>query len=341
MQIIHVLHLVGSPTNSESYDLSLLYARDCIAALSDPSKYQFSIAVVGLDGLWRFPELLNMHSIQNATTLTLNEALAYLASLKIDIALPQMFCLKGMTDYRSFLVSLGIPFLGNLAEKMALTADKAKTKAIVLAAGVNVPHGEMLVCGQTPTLPPPVVVKPNVSDNSEGVSLVLRDHDYPVALEAAFKFSESVLVEEYIQLGREVRCGIVVEFGELRCLPLEEYYVNTDLRPVRRRVDKLQRDANSALFLAAKTDSEAWIVDQNDAINARVWDAAKICHNALGCRQYSLFDFRIDPMGMPWFLEAGLYCSFSPKSVIATMMNAAGTPLDEFFANAIHEVMYT
>lgn len=341
MKTIHVLHLIGSPTDIESYDLSLLYAGDCITALNDSSKYQFSLAVVGIDGLWRFPQQLHAKEIQNSIAMTQTEALAYIATLKIDVALPQMFCFRGMTEYRLILSLLNLPFLGNLAEKMALTADKSKTKAIVRAAGINVPHGEMLLRGQMPSFQPPVVVKPNVSDNSDGVALVLNNEGYPAALDDAFKFSESVLVEEYIQLGREVRCGIVVESGEIRCLPLEEYFVSTDSRPIRRRADKLRRDEQNILYLAAKTHNEAWIVDRSDPINESVWDAAKRCHVALGCRHYSLFDFRIDPMGTPWFLEAGLYCSFSPKSVISIMMNAAGTPLDAFFASAIKETAIT
>ncbi len=50
-----------------------------------------------------------------------------------------------------------------------------------------------------------------------------------------------------------------------------------------------------------------------------------------------LFDFRLDPQGQPWFLEAGLYCSFSPKSVIASMAKAAGIPLDELLMAALDE----
>ena len=76
---------------------------------------------------------------------------------------------------------------------------------------------------------------------------------------------------------------------------------------------------------------EAWIVDCLDPVVQAVWDTASRCHVALGCEQYSLFDFRIDPDGVPWFLEAGLYCSYSPKSVIVTMMAAARVPLREFF----------
>ena len=136
-------------------------------------------------------------------------------------------------------------------------------------------------------------------------------------------------------LGREVRCAIVVQDGKLRHLPLEEYFVDSVIRLVRTDSDKLKRDGAGNLVLAAKSASEAWIVDDNDPIIAAVWKAAMQCHIALGCRHYSLFDFRIDPAGNPWFLEAGLYCSFSPKSVISTMMAAAGTPLTLFFDQAV------
>jgi D-alanine-D-alanine ligase len=68
-----------------------------------------------------------------------------------------------------------------------------------------------------------------------------------------------------------------------------------------------------------------------------VREAARRCHLALGCRDYSLFDFRIDPDGQPWFLEAGLYCSFARKSVISVMAAAARIPVPELFRLTIRE----
>ena len=46
--------------------------------------------------------------------------------------------------------------------------------------------------------------------------------DYPAALALAFSCSDQVLVEAFVPLGREVRCGIVVEGGALRMLPLAD-----------------------------------------------------------------------------------------------------------------------
>lgn len=341
MQPRRILHLVGSPTNTFYCELSELYARGCISALYDDARYEFVIAHISPGGAWRFPSSLQPADIAVARTVSIADAVAQLCSQRIDAALPQMFCSTGMTDYRALLDLLRIPYLGNRPLQMGLTADKAKAKALVAAAGVNVPEAELLRQGEVATLPPPVVVKPNDSDNSEGVTLVASPEGYGDALAAAFAYSDRVLVENYIELGREVRCGVIERDGALLCLPLQEYFVDRDQRPIRSKQHKLAREQGKGLSLTSKTAAESWMVDRNDPIVESVHDVAQRCHVALGCRQYSLIDFRIDPHGRPWFLEAGLYCSFSPQSVLVTMAEAAGLPLRRFFDESVEHLLLT
>ena len=75
------------------------------------------------------------------------------------------------------------------------------------------------------------------------------------------------------------------------------------------RDDKLRRDSDGDLYLVAKERTTGLDRRPRRPVTENVWEAARRCHVALGCRHYSLFDFRIDPGGKPWFLEAGLYCS--------------------------------
>ena len=335
---LRILHLVGSPTSEPFYELSLVYARGCVDALADPQRYTFVNALVTPDGFWRFPRSLDRDAIDAAEPMSFPAAMARVVGERVDIGLPQMFCLAGMTHYRSIFDVVQMPYLGNRPQQMALAADKAKTRAIVAAAGVDVPAGEVVRRGEMPTLPPPVVVKPTGSDNSDGVSLVTSVEQFDRALEDAFGYSNTALVERYVKLGREVRCGIVTRRSELVCLPLEEYCVDP-IAGVRTRADKLKRNAENGIALVAKEATQSWIVAVDDPIVAPVWAMAKRCHAALGCEQYSLFDFRIDPSGRPWFLEAGLYCSFSPQSVVVTMAKAAGIRLDELFGSAIDELL--
>ena len=337
--MVRILQFMGSPTNVAYCELSELYARGCIEALSDPSRYAFLIAHVSPDGTWRFPSSLSSDTVAAATPCTFAAAAAHIATLAIDVAVPQMFCIRGMTDMRALLELLAIPYIGNRPLQTAIAANKAMAKAIVAAAGVDVPPSELLSAGDLPTLDVPAVVKPNDADNSDGVALIVEPHEFATAIPQAFQFSSTVLVERYIPLGREVRCGVVERNGELLALPLEEYYVDPVLRPVRRAIDKLKRNDDGDLTLVAKTRAESWIVARDDAIVPAVHAAARRCFRALDSRHYNLFDFRIDPHGRPWFLESGPYCSFAPQSVLVTMMEAAGIPLRQFFAESVAAVL--
>lgn len=333
-----VLHLAGSAVSRFFADLSLVYAANAVEALADPTRYDFVLAYVSPDGSWRFPDSYALPDLDRAPALSLADAIAHIASSAIDVVLPQMFCVPGMTTYRSLFDALRIPVVGNAPHVMAMTADKAVARAVVAAAGVAVPPGEVLRAGERPTLPVPAVVKPVDADNSVGVTLVRDEADFADALDAAWQESPTALVETYIELGREVRCGIVVRGGELICLPLEEYAVDSSTKPVRGRDDKLTRTDDGQLVLVAKNDTRAWMVPTTDPVTERVWEAARRAHVALGCRDYSLFDFRIDPDGKPWFLEAGLYCSFARTSVIAMMAKEAGIEVGDLFADALREV---
>ena len=304
-----VLHLVGSPVDEFHGELSRLYASASLAALDDPGRYRTHIAHVAPGGRWCFPEELSPEALTAAPELSLPQAISYIERLSVDVMVPQMFCLPGMTAYRSLFDVLGVPYLGSSGEVMAIGADKAKTRAVVGAAGVSVPAGRVVRDRTRTDLAYPVVVKPVTADNSVGVGFVACDADYDRAIDAALAYGGSALVESYVELGREVRCGIVVRDGELVCLPLEEYAVDEVGRPIRTPEDKLARTDSGELYLVAKDDSRAWTVPADDPVTENVWAAARRSHEALGCRQYSLFDFRIDPDGQPWFLEAGLYLS--------------------------------
>jgi D-alanine-D-alanine ligase len=243
-----------------------------------------------------------------------------------------MFCLPGMTTYRSLLDLAGVPFVGNTADVMALGAHKARAKAVVAAAGVMVPRGRVVRPGEAVDLPLPVVVKPVDGDNSSGVALVRDPHDLVAAVRFAASGSSTgeALVEEYVELGREVRCAVLETDDGLRALPLEEYAVDRDTKPIRDAADKL-RGSGDDLGLVAKDAEHAWIVAADDPVVPAVHRLARTAFAALGCRDHGLFDVRVDPAGVPYFLEASLYCSFAPASVVVTMASAGGTGLSDLF----------
>ncbi len=333
--MLRVLHLAGSPESEFYADLSRLYATDCLRATADPDRYEFHVAYVTPDGCWRFPADLEASSIAAAPARAIGDALGDIVALDIDVVIPQLFCRSGMTAYRALFDVLGVPYVGNTADVMALGADKAKARAVVAAAGVDVPPGQVVRRADEVEVPTPAVVKPVDADNSLGVALVRDPGEFPAAVDEALRHSDRVLVDRYIELGREVRCGIVERDGELVGLPLEEYRVDPHSKPIRDHDDKIRRTDDGGLGLVAKDAAHAWTVDVSDPVTAVVWEVARRCHLALGCRHYSLFDFRIDADGRPWFLEASLYNSFARQSVLAVMARAAGIDLADLFADAV------
>ena len=328
----NVIQLVGSPVDEFHAELSRLYARASAAALVEHHRVGFAYVAPG--GSWQFPDGLDAESLAAAEPLPAATGIARLAGMPVDIVLPQMFCHPGMTSYRALLDVLGLPYLGNTAMVMANTADKAVARALVAAHGVAVPAGRVVTRADEVDLPLPVVVKPARSDNSMGVSLVTDRAELGAAVAHARSHSADVLVETYVPLGREVRCGVLEVDGGLMCLPLEEYALDA---PIRLPADKLGRSGGGELRLVAGDAGRAWMVSDDDPAVEPVWRAARACFRALGCRHYGLFDFRIDPDGVPWFLEAGPYCSFAPSSVIVKMAAAQGFSLPGLFDTLCRE----
>ena len=138
---VRLLQLVGSPVDEVHAELSRLYAAGCQDALS-PS-HDVSLAYVSPGGDWRFPTSLRPADIADAPALPLAAAIEHIGA-RTGRRVPQMFCLPGMTAYRALFDIVGIPYVGNTPTVMGTAADKAMTRAIVAAAGVAVPAGEVI-----------------------------------------------------------------------------------------------------------------------------------------------------------------------------------------------------
>merc|ERR550514_1503497 len=255
-------------------------------------------------------------------------AIANICALEVDVMVPHMFCVEGMTRFRSLFDLLQIPFLGNHESTIWPATDKATTKQLFSAADVQVPRGELLEKGRherPSSVRVPFVVKPCNEDNSRGITLVRREADAGAAIDYAFGFDSRVVVDEYIA-GRELRAACVEEAdGTLTVLPKIEYF----LKDIRTSAHKLATDQNGKLtdnaIKAAKRDGDRQCpADLSPELHARINAMVTEAHRVLKCRHYSLYDIRIDANEQPYILEAALFCSFSPLSVIPAMAQHAG-----------------
>ncbi|MDJ0588484.1 MAG: D-alanine--D-alanine ligase [Pleurocapsa sp. MO_226.B13] len=314
---LSVLHLVGSAVSDFYYKLSVIYAKEVVQPTGVKSYY----AVVHPDGSWQLGSSLDNLEAK----ITLVEAIAQLP--QVDVVVPHMFCFPGMTSYRAFFEDiLGIPVVGAKSDCTALTTNKSYTRNILEAAGVKVAQAQQLRRGDRLTMQPPFVVKPNSEDNSMGVTLVRNRAEIEPALEAGFKYDDILLIEEYIP-GRELRVGVIEKNAELYVLPAIEYLLTKD-NPIRTLDDKLGTQDDG--MLARQPVEIACPADINPELRQKLTKAVKNAHQALGNRDYSLYDFRIHAeTAEPYMLESCSFWSFIDASVLSRMVSADNQKLED------------
>jgi len=326
--------MAGSPVSQYYSMVSVHYAREMLAGASDEhtqAEFDFHFAVVLPGGAWCLTSDLNQSTIDSAPRMSHGEAFTALTAENYDACVPHMFCWPGYTSYRSLMDLIGVPLVGCSPECMALITDKAQAKAVASAAGVPIPEGELLrSCSQMPTVPYPFVLKPCCEDNSMGISKVESASELPDAITEAFKFDSNVVCERFIPLGREIRLAVVEdETGEPTIvLPATEYMLTPD-HPMRTSTDKISvtdkglPDENK--FFATNREEAPDFrksicpAPMDDLLTAKLGDAAKRAHKALRCRDFSIFDFRVDPAGEVYLLECQPVCSFARQSAMISM----------------------
>jgi D-alanine-D-alanine ligase len=100
----------------------------------------------------------------------------------------------------SLLSFYGIPFIGPRTDASVLSFDKRLTKWFAAGRGIKtVAYEELHASGErTVKTPLPCIVKPSRLGSSIGVSVVKDANALDYALDVAFEFDESVIVEPFI-----------------------------------------------------------------------------------------------------------------------------------------------
>jgi D-alanine-D-alanine ligase len=167
----------------------------------------------------------------------------------------------------------------------ALAMDKAKSKAVLAAAGIPVPGGGLFdrhEVARDHVMAPPYVIKPNAEGSSVGVFLVTEGANRPPAEVGAddWTYGEQVMVEPFIA-GRELAVAVLGEAEGPRALTV------TDITPTKGFYDYEAKYApgGSVHELPARLKPDVF------EMALRLSERA---HTALGCRGVTRSDFRYD-----------------------------------------------
>lgn len=349
-----ILQLCGSADCYYYAKLSVYYGQQCVNALQDKvsDTMEFKLAYIHpskttkrnvFDALWSFPLTLNETDIANAPKFTFREACLKLVNMNISACVTHMFDNSGTEQYRQVLTDLNIPFIGSNASTMRLSNNKHTFAALMRKNGIPVPNSISFMRSKDNRIPSttyfqealllnsiqyPVIVKPCTEDNSIGITLVKHPRNLRTAIKNAFKYDNSILIEQYIELGREIRVAVIEDKnGEPNIvLPCIEYCLS-EAHPIRTVEDKpIGSYSDDELKAKLKQLPQVVINCEIDGVlKERLKKYVAKAHKALKATDFSLYDLRIDAKGNPYFIEANLFCSFAAGSIIVLMGNAADT----------------
>jgi len=233
---------------------------------------------------------------------------------------------------------LGIPYVGSDPLTLAVTLDKPVAKKLVAADGFPTPA--FRVCRSADDLsglpfPYPVIVKPAFEGSSKGVRLSSRATGAAQAGEmvrfVTETYRQEALVEAFVP-GAEVTVGILGN-DPPRVAGMMEV------------VPKTVPPSEFVYSLEVKRDWENRVSYRvPPALPAPAIEELRRCalgaYRALGCRDFSRIDFRLDAAGAPQFIECNPLPGLSPGyGDLPIMAERTGLPylslIREIFSHAL------
>lgn len=224
---------------------------------------------------------------------------------------------------QALLDMAGVPYTGSGHLASALAMDKQLSKVVMRAAGVSTPDWIMAPrdgvdakrVGEA--LGWPLIVKPSKQGSTVGLSIVRTPDELSPAVTEAFRFDDEVMIERFIP-GRELTVAIVGD----------DVLPTIEIKPVKELYDyECKYTPGMAAEFVAELSPE--IQDELASQSRRAFSALKL-------GGYARVDFRLDPEGRPWCLEANTLPGMTPTSLIPQAAQAAGVLFPDLCERIVH-----
>ena len=211
---------------------------------------------------------------------------------------------------QAMLAAANVPFTGTGLLGSALAMDKDISKRLFRMAGVPTADWVMAEgadAHQITALGLPLIVKPNSQGSTVGLTLVEKSPDLDSAIALARQFDTEVMLERYVP-GRELTVGVLdgepLSVGEI--IPAHGGLFDYS--------SKYQAGGAEEVFPA--------VIDP--AIAASAQQLAIRVNSALKIECYCRVDFRLDPQGRLWCLEANTLPGMTSGSLLPRSAAASG-----------------
>ena len=296
------------------YDVSLLTGLHVLANL--PDKYEPLDILITKDGVW------HMHGVPVSPE--------YVAR-RTDVIFNALHGEYGEDGkIQHILESLGVPYTGSKGFPSILSINKHLARDIFKKHGFKTPRGTVIHKNDDinnalryifNTVTPPWIIKPSRSGISLGVSFARSFEELGRGVEEGLKYSDSVLVEEYIK-GKEVTVPVVLGTdNSAHVLPAILIQKEGQIFNHYAKQSGLHRTNDTEDLLP----EEHWMVK----------NAAGQLHKKLGLGHYSRTDFILHPKRGLFVLEINSLPQLHRESVFHQSLKLAGTSFKDFLGHVV------
>lgn len=222
---------------------------------------------------------------------------------------------------QGFLELLNIPYTGPSLQSSAICMDKNLAKSILASHEVRVPKGQLLKSPHDEiTIKPPLIVKPNAQGSTIGLAFVESDRELPAAVERAFAYDDSVLVEEWIK-GTEISVPVLGD----RVLPPVEIVPSSG-----------RYDFESKYLPGATEEIVPARISQE--LTKTVQELALRAHAVLGCQGATRTDMILRD-GEAFVLELNTLPGLTGTSLLPNSARAAGIEFEDLIDWIVKDAM--
>ena len=247
---------------------------------------------------------------------------------------------------------MNVPYTGSGVLSSSLAMDKARSKdicrdreipvvdCIVLRENAWAGSEETHVSHVSKTLGLPVVVKPLTLGSSIGISMVDELAQLEGAIEEAFRYDETVIVEHAVQNLREINCSVLGTEDNAIASILEEPVSNAALLSYEEKYMQGSSSSSKSAPGASKTGGADGMASLGRIIpaplsaeqTAYITSLATSIFSVLGCAGVARIDFLLnDETGDVYFNEINTI----PGSLSFYLWDPVGLPFDQLVKRLI------
>jgi len=276
MRKIKVMVLIGG--RSPEYEISLISGREVVKNL-DRKKYEVS----------------SLNIPKNGGQIQVDPKKTDVVFIAMHGPFGEDGTVQGMLEM------MGVKYTGSGVLASALGMDKIMFRKVMRSEGILVPKSSTKF---------PCFVKPYNQGSSVGASIARNKKELDVAVKLARKYSDKVLMEEYLG-GKEVTCAVLgnenpFALPVIEIVPLKGEFFNYESK---------YTESGAQEVIPARISKP---------LTQKVQEIAVKVYQAIGCQGFARVDFLLRNNKCPVVLEINTIPGLTPMSLFPKAVKAAG-----------------